>query len=512
VVPEQPTRKQKLAHKHHTSRAAATGAGRLQKAALKPKREKRRKERRRGSEAGQAHDARARDEDAAVEEDLDELDLDVNAIQTGKRRRVVKHWDATFAAGEEFDDEGAVSDGAAVSSSPQRAPQAHAVAARPAPARAPPRQSVASAARRKGDDSSEDDFGDDFGLREDPTRIGADDVQGGDAHASGCAAAPSSAAARRLAKADEVDEGDLGSDLEDADDWASASDDEGRCASGLPQRKSRRAAAGGRLQAMLDAELADDGGSEEEGADGGDAVDGASTAAAQQRPRKIVLKRPGMVPAHSAPQAAAAAAAPAVGGAREGSAPGTGPSPGRPGRKVRLKMRRVERADVQHDEPARAAPMADGLNATEQLRGAGCLDNGLQRVRGAGTLDASDAAHAGPVHDRQQQQQQQEAATAQSTMVPAGGTHASQGLRREERAALPLLVAALRGVLRGPLRFSVQDIPAEIADPEGLLRALEVRYQVACRLRVGLLRCQAHTAMSCAAQCRGASVASATWS
>lgn len=401
---------------------------------------------------------------------LEELGLDASAIQTGKRRRFAKCWDAAFDAGEAFDEDAAEASlpsalqGVATATQSTVMPGAHSEAnpmpcvtkQRPAHCR----KVAAGAVAQKAESPDDDDFDAQFGLGSTMPAGGAqpqarrlDDI--------------GATVQRRLDKLDTA-AADVFSDAEDADDWASDASDGAEAAVAMPaQRRTARPAAGGRLRAMLQAEHASSDGDEQHASPAGAATE----AAPEQRTlkRKIVLKRPAPNPVVAPPAEAEEQRQPAAAGKR-----------------IRFKVRRAE-AGLQA-VPAEAGPEMDGCDVPRP-RGSGeqwhaplattarhrlqtaCTTAVVLRCRGA-------AAEAGM-------------AAGGMLLASGGQTTAAEGrprLTAGERQALPLLLAVLRASRQSALQFRPQESPSNAQDPDGLLDALQVwPLQLSCSCGVSPL-------------------------
>lgn len=223
--------------------------------------------------------------DDLIEELDDEPDVDLSLIQHSKRRRMPKQLAVEFE-----DPDAALRRPAVAPKQPQIS-----LPAAPAPRAA---TSIARVLKHRNGDAESDDFDDDFGKRDE------------DAPAPDAPALQVPRQDRRSADASDEEQPDWGS----ADDSEPASDG-GDAVSAQPSRRSRRAAAGGRLREVLAAEHASDGGTD---------VSGDSPSAARRTvpaplaPRRIKLRRP-------------RAAAPAL------AQPDAAPAPDRPKLKLRIK-------------------------------------------------------------------------------------------------------------------------------------------------------------------------------
>lgn len=465
--------------------------------------------------------------------DLDDLGLDVSAIQTGKRRRFAKCWDEAFDAGDEFDTEDELGglDGdvamagtealagtldahptAAAASSvrgrtgeevrlgvlpgPLRLdgieahthththPHTHAASSRMGTAltwpsdkalhSAPEQRSAVVVHEHRDDDTSEDDFDANCG-RHDAAAAEAWRQQRG-------VATLGTSLRRRIDLVDEMDLDDLGSDAEDPEDWGSDDSDGGPGALATsPQRRSRRVAAGSRMQAVLKAEQdeGDDDDDEEAEEEGGGPHRQDAVAMVHPR-RKLVIKR-----ARVAPAGQDSASTPDGMGHSSGLPVIRGDTDGeQPKKRIKLKVLRACTGQAGSDPveasapavvpAARATPDADHVDAKRAATSAGRNDavhkedaaaDTPTRLRGSGGVDnaTSPAAAGSPA-----------AEPASVDMVAANACEVTEELLPEERAALPLVLVALRSLLRSSLRYTVQDCPADVQDPVGLLDALEV--------------------------------------
>jgi hypothetical protein len=462
--------------------------------------------------------------------DFDDLGLDISAIQSGKRRRFAKFFDASFDAGDVFDSEeemasvdrdvavrgtGVVAGTrpAAAAAAPVTGRAGHkvhidvlpdpvrlegvephtrsapsdigAALTRPcegAPHPAPEQRSAVVVHQHQGDDTSEDDF--------DPDCV--DDAAAADAWRQQRGVPTLGTSLRReVDLIDEMDLDDLGSDAEDLDDWGSDDSAGGQGALAVsPQRRSCRVVAGSRMQAVLKAEHDEWDYDDEVEMEGGAAHLHDSVATSHPR-RKLVIKRVRVTSGGKDSSATAPngrgqeAGLPVIGGDAGGE---------QPKKRIKLKVRRTGQAGgdaVAASAPA-FAPAASRANDAEHVwthghvdtapaaeqsgaepavptdtehEGDAAADDTPTRLRGSGVVDnATSPAPAGSPA----------AAPASADMVAASACEVPVELRPEERAALPLVLAALRALPRSSLRYTLQDSPADVHDPEGLLDALEV--------------------------------------